>query len=234
MFSYIYKNFINSSSSKEKEIDQRKDERKRLFFENNKDYGNLNNNYLIYKIKNKDLQKIFSNCEKDEIKKDILEKLKYLTNKVAYKLFHKIQPLILYYNELGCIYIILDMDTNKNGKDEYKIISRIASIYILMINKYIGDYFEENEIENIEITKKSFNNKKNLINYLILKQKDCKNNILQKCRIYKDDWLYGYFLIKTDYSETILNSSINDMQNINLNSKNKIVYYKNIITEIIF
>jgi hypothetical protein len=232
MLSYIYEKFINNS----KEIKIDLDEKKRIFFENNKDYGNLNNNYLIYKIKNNDLKKLFSSCKKDEIKtKHALEQLKYLTNKISYELFYKIQPLIIYYNELGCIYIIIDMDKNKNGKDEYKIISRIVSMYIYKMNKYIGEYFDRIDVENVEITKKAFINKRNLIDYLLLKQKDSKNNILQKCRIYKnDDWLYGYFLLKTDYSETILNSSIKDMQNINLNLKNKIIYYKNIITEIIF
>ena len=156
MWNYIYSNYIKSESNTcntNEKIDKRK------FFNEKLDKGSIDNEYIIYKINNTDFKKYLKLNESDGIKEKKIVDLHYLNTKITKILFNTFNPLLIYYNDIGDIYLIFDDKIKLNGSNEYTIVSRIISTYTNLINKYNSEtiYLGILDTSNVYLTKKLIN-----------------------------------------------------------------------------
>jgi len=231
MWNYIYSNYIKSESNTcntNEKIDKRK------FFNKKLDKGSIDNEYIIYKINNTDFKKYLKLNESDGIKEKKIIDLHYLNTKITKILFNTFNPLLIYYNDIGDIYLIFDDKIKLNGSNEYTIVSRIISTYTNLINKYNSEtiYLGILDTSNVYLTKKLINGKNNIIEYLRLKQKDNKNNIFQICKTSNNINKYGNILRRQDCSSIILNMDLNNKEFSKIKLDNKLIVVNKLIDEI--
>lgn len=229
MWNYIYVNYF-----KRNECNINEQKTKREFFNEKQDKGFIDSEYIVYKINNIDLKKYLKTNESDGIKEKKIMDLHYVNNKITRMLFNKFRPFLIYYNDIGDIYIIFDDKIKLNGCNEYIITSRIVSTYTNYINKYKSEtiYLGLLDTSNVYLTKKSINNKNNIIEYIKLKQQDNKNNIKQICKTINNKYRYGNILKKYECSEMILNMNLNNTEFNKIELNNKLIVCNNIIDEI--
>jgi hypothetical protein len=229
MWNYIYVNYF-----KRNECNVNEQKTKREFFNEKQDKGFIDSSYIVYKINNIDLKKYLKTNESDGIKEKKIMDLHYINTKITRMLFNKFRPFLIYYNDIGDIYIIFDDKIKLNGCNEYIITSRIVSTYTNYINKYKSEtvYLGLLDTSNVYLTKKSINNKNNIIEYIKLKQQDNKNNIKQICKTINNKYRYGNILKKYECSEMILNMNLNNAEFNNIELNNKLIVCNNIIDEI--
>jgi len=230
MWNYIYVNYFKRNE----ECNVNEQKTKREFFNEKQAKGFIDSEYIVYKINNIDLKKYLKTHDSDGMKEKKITELQYINTKITRMLFNKFRPFVIYYNDIGDIYIIFDDKIKLNGCNEYVITSRIVSTYTNYVNKYKSEtvYLGLLDTSNVYLTKKSINNKNNIIEYIKLKQQDNKNNIKQICKTINNKCRYGNILKKYDCSEMILNMNLNNTEFHNIELTNKLIVCNNIIDEI--